>query len=66
MIYLIFETLENAQFALNQIDTKVREIISNYNPNAIDNEGIIPSNAATGELIPDTTRTTTWAILNKD
>lgn len=62
MIYLVFETLEDAQSALNQIDAKVRDIISSYNPNAIDNEGIIPRNAATGELIPDATRTTTWAI----
>lgn len=62
MIYLIFETQSDAEAALTQIDTKVREAVANYNSQAIDEGGIIPRNAATGQLETNATRTSSWAI----
>lgn len=62
MIYLIFKTQEDAEAALNQINAKVRQAVANYNPQAIDEGGILPRNAATGQLEPNATRTSSWAI----
>ncbi len=65
MIYLVFDTLKAAENALRQIDYKVRAIIQNNNSQAIDLSGIIPRSAATGELMPNATKTTTWAVIQK-
>lgn len=61
MFYLIFETQQEAQEAVNTIDAKVRSILEEKAPSIIDEEGIISRNASTGELDPSAARTTTWA-----
>ncbi|MBD2365191.1 hypothetical protein H6G36_29240 [Anabaena minutissima FACHB-250] len=62
MIHLTFNTLEDCQSALVQIDFKIRSLVTSFNPSAIDEAGIIPRNAATNQLTVDATKTNTWAI----
>ena len=59
-MYLLFQTLEDAQSAQSVIDGNIRAATTDYNPAAIDEAGLIGRNAATGELDPSAPRTTTW------
>lgn len=63
--YLTFTTLEDAQTALDLIDLKCRQAVATFNPLAIDEVGVIPRNAATGQLTTNSTRTTTWATIQE-
>jgi hypothetical protein len=65
MSYLVFNTLTEAQTALNLIDSKVRQRIESTFPEAIDEVGIIPKKSSTGELDPTGNRTTTWATIRE-
>lgn len=65
MNYLVFKTLNEAEAALNLIDSKVRQRIESTFPEAIDAVGIIPKNKQTGELDPAGSRTTSWAVVQE-
>jgi hypothetical protein len=62
MRYFIFDTEQQAIDTIAEIDSKIRQRISELSPGAIDSGGVIPRNAKTGQLDPDKPRTSTWAI----
>jgi len=62
MNYFVFNSESEAIQAVEIIDSKVRERVESISPESIDEEGLIPRNAATGELVYDVSRTTTWDV----
>ncbi|MDB9372393.1 hypothetical protein [Nodularia sphaerocarpa] len=65
MNYLVFSSLEDAQTALDLINLKVRQAVTAFNPQAIDENGIISRNAKTGRLRPTSARTTSWSTIQE-
>lgn len=61
MEYLIFNTLEEAIAANNRIQQNIVGFLTNNEPQAVKNGGLVGRNALTGKLEPDKCLTTTWA-----